>query len=145
MRMSVLALLATIILGSIVQAESQADLGDDSAQVFVTHADIPRYPPVAWGLKTEGAVVLDVTVDDGKVVSVREVSNPIRFLSEPSIEHVMNWQVYTVRTDPVSFEVTYIYRIEGSETEGAENAQIRLELPHLLEIVARPIRPTRSN
>ena len=65
-----------------------------------------------------------------------------KYLSVPSVENIKNW-----RFDPeesATIDVRYLYRIEGKETERAENPEVQVVFPLIL-ITAKPVKPTVLN
>lgn len=127
----------------------------------LTHADLPLYPPLTSTLGISGKVEIEVTVEKGSVVDAQVksaeiwVSDPQKdalydseakkkmasqFLSSPSLANIKTWQFRS--EDRATFLVTYIYKIEGEETELPENPKVELDLPRLVKITTRPFKPT---
>ena len=125
------------------------------------HADLPLYPALTRTLRISGKVDIEVVVEKGSVVDAQIKSAEIyvkdpqtnasydfkaketmagKFLSEPSLANIKTWQFES--QDRADFLVTYVYKIEGTETEVPENPKIELDLPQLVKITARPFKPT---
>ncbi len=127
----------------------------------VIRAELPLYPPLTSTLRISGTVKIEVTVEKGAVVEAQvksaeiKISDPQKaalydaearkkmasqFLSTPSLANIKTWQFRP--EDKATFLVTYIYKIEGEETELPENPKVELDLPRLVKITARPFKPT---
>lgn len=127
----------------------------------LTHADLPLYPPLTRTLGISGKVEIEVTVEKGSVVDAQVKSTEIRvsdpqkdalydseakkrmasqFLSNPSLANIKTWRFRP--EDKATFVVTYIYKIEGEQTELPENPNVELHLPLLVKITTRPFKPT---
>jgi len=127
----------------------------------VIRAELPLYPPLTSTLRISGTVKIEVTVEKGAVVDAQiksaeiQIGDPQKaalydaearkkmasqFLSTPSLANIKTWQFRP--EDKATFLVTYIYKIEGEETELPENPKIELELPRLVKVTARPFKPT---
>ena len=63
-----------------------------------------------------------------------------QFLTAPSLANIKTWQFRP--EEKATFLVTYIYKIEGEETELPENPKVELDLPRLVKVTARPFKPT---
>lgn len=127
-------------------------------------ADLPLYPALTRTLRISGKVDIEVIVEKGSVVDTQVKSTEIyvkdpqtnasydskaketmagKFLSDPSLANIKTWQFES--QDRADFLVTYVYRIEGAETEVPENPKIELDLPQLVKITARPFKSTCSD
>ena len=124
------------------------------------HADLPLYPALPLRAHISGTVEIQATVENGAVVDAQvksieiELADPQNhavydsrakagaspYLSEPSISNLKTWRFQ--QEARASFVVKYVYQIEGEETSLAENPKVELELPLLVKITARHIRPT---
>jgi hypothetical protein len=107
------------------------------------HAELPLYPAIAWTAHISGTVEIQVTVERGAVVDAQLKSGSNPYLSNPSITNVKSWQFQS--EDRTAFLVTYVYKIEGEETQLPENPKIELDLPHLVKVTARPFKPSCSD
>jgi hypothetical protein len=104
------------------------------------HAELPLYPPIAQAAHIAGTVEIQVTVEKGAVVDAQVKSGNSPYLSNPSLANVKTWQFQP--GDRTTFLVKYVYRIEGEQTSVPENPKVELELPHLVTITARPLKPS---
>ena len=109
----------------------------------LTYAEMPIYPRVPLTAHISGAVTIQVTVEDGTVTDAKVKSSSSPFLSNPAITNVKTWRFEA--TANAMFVVKYIYRIHGRETAQLENPQITVELPRLVIVTARPIKPSCSD
>jgi TonB family protein len=76
---------------------------------ITSYGDVPRYPRIAKGTLTTGAVVLDLSIDANGRVTEAGVLNDVRFLTEPAVAHVKTWHVDTTsaRRGVVVYEFTF--------------------------------------
>jgi hypothetical protein len=107
----------------------------------------------------QGTVEVQVTVDKGVVVDAEVKRGTVEvvpakqdaaggseekllpYLSLPSLDNVKSWQFSPEERG--TFLVTYVYRIEGTETPLPENPRVEVDLPRIV-VTARPIRPSHS-
>ena len=123
---------------------------------LVSHADLPLYPPLACALNLTGAVEIQVLIKKGIVTDAQVKSVVIdchncaaltdegekkvgNYLSLPSVANIKNWSFDS--EESTTFVVTYVYRIEGEQTERSENPDVEVNLP-LIRVTAKPIKPT---
>jgi hypothetical protein len=106
------------------------------------HAEVPLYPALARSAHLSGAVEIEVVVENGAVVDAKLKSSTMnnQVLPLGSLENVKTWQFQS--EGRASFTVTYVYKIEGAETEQPENPTVELDLPRLVTVTARPFKPT---
>jgi len=122
------------------------------------HAEVPLYPPIARAAHITGTVDIQVTVEKGALVDAQVKSVVLGpsndrvvlndegkkkvglYLSNPSLANVKTWQFQP--EDRTAFLVTYVYKIEGEETPLPEAPKVELDLPRLVTITARPLKPT---
>ena len=140
--MSKLAFIAAFLLiafGSVHSAR-RATATQATHYPKLVHAELSLYPPLTSTLRISGKVGIEVKVTKGSVVDAQVKSAEIyvsdpqkdalydaqarkkmasRFLSEPSLANIKTWQFRP--EDAATFLVTYIYTIEGEETELPEN------------------------
>jgi hypothetical protein len=109
-----------------------------------------------------GTVEIEVTVRDGAIVDAqvrrgtvesqaprdkiavsRNQAKFLPFLSVPSLTNVKTWQFEP--GTPTTFVVSYIYRIEGEETVVPENPTIELDLPRVVKVTVKPVKPSCSD
>jgi hypothetical protein len=109
----------------------------------VTHADVPRYPPIAITADIAGTVHLHVVVEDGAVFKV-EANAPLphQMLVNAATENVKTWQFGSgIRG---SFDVTYEYDLSAARDDNPTrgNAYIELRMPTSVKIIAKRPKPT---
>jgi hypothetical protein len=145
--------------------QSTADTRASEATRYpqLIRAELPLYPPIAQAAHISGKVEIQVTVEKGAVVDAQaksvdvQISDPEHravyddrakakvspYLSNPSLANVKTWQFKP--GERTTFLVEYVYRIEGEATVLPENPKIELDLPHLVTITARPLKPSCSD
>ena len=133
---------------------------DESTHVpQLSHAELPLYPPLARQLRLAGTVEFRVVVDKGSVVNAEVKSVIISscncpplteegkeklglYLSKPALENLNTWKFQSVDRD--SFDVKYVYVVDGEPTSTPDNSRVDFNLP-VVKITARPIKPTCSD
>jgi len=161
--MSAIILIAVFLLTGFVagQDTGQHVSSDVAHYPTVIHADLPLYPPLTSTLRITGTVKIEVTVEKGAVVNAQirstemKFSDPqketlydaqskekmaARYIADPALANLKTWQFRS--EDRTIFLVTYVYSIEGQETQLPENPKIELDLPRLVRVTARPFKPT---
>ena len=131
------AILASAV--SFATAYAQDSLAHPSA--IVLHADVPQYPALALAGRLSGSVHLHVLVQDGTVVKA-ESDSPVQLqiLINAATENVKTWRfAHNARG---TFDVTYAFELRKDEGVVPENPRIEMELPTLVRLVARPVKPT---
>lgn len=125
---------------------------------FISHADLPLYPPLARALNLTGTVEIQLVIAKGTVTDAQVKSVVIdcrncapltvegekkvgKYLSLPSLSNIKNWRFDS--EERTTFIVRYVYRIEGEATERPENPDVEVNLP-LISVTAKPIKPTVS-
>lgn len=133
-----IVIVALLAVGGL-EANAQDSLAHPSA--IVTHAEIPQYPALALAGRLTGSVHLRVVVEHGAVVKA-ESDSPyqLQILINAAVENVKTWRFAHDATG--SFDVTYAFELRGDEGVVAENPRIEMELPTLVKLVARPVKPT---
>jgi TonB family protein len=101
--------------------------------LVVEHAEVPRYPRMAWNAAITGDVVVDVTVSDGRVSKV-EAKSGDRMLCDEAVRNVQTWQ-FAAGTN-ATFTTTYTYEVEQRMTGASDLTRVELELPKRVRIVA---------
>ncbi len=125
------------------EAEHKSSANNGSQQQpVVMHADLPLYPPIARAARISGTVQVQVTVKDGAVVNTEVKSRANPLLVVPTLANLKTWQFWP-KTD-AAFLVTYIYTVEKKESDTVENPRIEMQLPNLVKITTRPVKPTVS-
>jgi hypothetical protein len=130
---------------------------DESTHVpQLSHAELPLYPPLARQLRLAGTVEFRVVVDKGSVVNAEVKSVVISscncptlteegkeklgpYLSKPAADNLSTWKFQSVDRD--SFDVKYVYVVDGEPTSTPDNSRVDFNLP-VVKITARPIKPT---
>jgi len=157
--------LVLLLLTAPVLAQSAADKGTTEPDHYpeLTQAEVPLYPPIALTAHISGTVEVQVTVENGSVVDahVRSVDIHIAdpenrtvygaqakarvgpMLSKPSLANVKTWRFKP--EGRTTFVAKYVYRIEGEQTSVPENPKVELDLPSLVTVTAKPLKPTCSD
>jgi hypothetical protein len=157
--------MVVLLLAACAFAQSAADNRATGAAQYpnLIHAELPLYPPIALAAHISGAVEIQVTVEKGAVVDAQVKSTDIQisdpehrtvygdrakrkvspYLSNPSLANVKTWRFQP--GNRATFLVRYVYRIEGEQTVLPENPKVELDLPHLVTITARPLKPSCSD
>ncbi len=99
----------------------------------VEHAEVPRYPEMAWNVGITGNVVLGVTVSGGQV-SNAEVKSGDRMLSGEAVRNVKTWH-FAPDTN-TTFTTTFTYDVEHRLTGANRAPRIELQLPSAVHITA---------
>lgn len=99
----------------------------------VEHAEVPRYPEMAWNVGITGKVILDVTVSGGQV-SNAEVKSGDRMLSSEAARNVKTWH-FAPDTN-ATFTTTFTYDVEHRQTGSSRAPRIELQLPSAVHITA---------
>lgn len=136
MKPKILLVILVLIIG-LVHVQGQ----DFSA--IVLHAEIPQYPRIAILAHISGSLHLHVGVENGSVVKVESDSpKQLTMLIIAAEENVKTWKFSSGTSG--SFDVTYIFELSKNEANVLTNPEIELQLPTLVKIVARPVKPTVS-
>jgi hypothetical protein len=61
------------------------------------------------------------------------------FLSKPAVDNLNTWRFQSV--DRASFDVKYVYVIDGEPTSTPDSSRVDFNLP-VVKVMARPIKPT---
>ena len=124
-----------LLAGSVIIAAQQA-------AVVVKAAVAPQYPPIAVAARSEGDVVVRVSVGpDGSVLHTKVVSGP-RILQQSAIEAAEKWKFETSEpaTTSRSSEIKFSY-VLLSEDAKAESETMFLP-PDAVVLKRRPAKPT---
>ena len=130
--------------------------GQSEHYPLISHADLPLYPPLARALNLTGTVKIQLVIAKGIVTDAQVKSVVIdchncapltdegekkvgKYLSLPSLANIKNWRFDS--EENATFVLEYVYRIQGAETERAENPDVEVNLP-LISVTAKPIKPT---
>jgi hypothetical protein len=127
----------------------------------LVYAEVPFYPPVAWGMRFGGVVEIQIKVENGAIyeAQVKEASMEpqlgskdryskaavdklLPYLTAPSLSNIKTWRFAPYEQGGI-FVVTFIYQLEGDETIELETPKIELALP-IIRVIARPFKPTSS-
>jgi hypothetical protein len=107
---------------------------------LLTHAEVPLYPPSARRARISGSVQLIVSLINGTVVDVNAKSPGPKVLVNEAEKNIRTWQ-FEQDTNG-KFEVTFIYQIEDKEVLQPENPQVEMNLPYLVKISTKPVKPS---
>jgi TonB family protein len=94
---------------------------------------LPRYPSAARDFGIQGKVVVEVTVQAGRVKRAK-VQSGDRMLSGETVRTIESWR-FKEGSDAV-FTTTFIYNLEVRRVGADRNARLDLRLPLLVEITA---------
>ncbi|HEX8816772.1 MAG TPA: hypothetical protein VF753_14840 [Terriglobales bacterium] len=134
-----MAIVTLLAIWGLTRAYAQDSLARASA--IVTHAEIPRYPALALAGRLTGSVHLRAAVEHGVVVNAKSDSpSRLEILINEAIENVKTWRFAHDATG--SFDVIYSFELRPDEGVLPENPRIEMELPTLVKLVARPVKPT---
>lgn len=114
---------------------------NSSGEAILVQATLPTYPAIARVAHITGKVVVDITVNGGKVVKA-EAKSGTHYLVIGALSNLNTWRF----DDHVygTFTITYTYSIAGEETSVPTNPAIEV-LPSLdVNITARPVKPTTT-
>jgi hypothetical protein len=153
-------LIVSILLA--VTASGQASPKPSTAKAVhypqVIHADVPLYPPIARAARITGTVEIQIVVEKGTVVDAKLKSVAIDasangavlndegkkkagpYLSNSALANLKTWQFDS--GDRTTFAVKYVYRIAGKATSLPESPMVELNLPILVKVTSRPLKPT---
>jgi hypothetical protein len=131
--------LASLLLVTLFAANVTRPQATKNPQHFlVVRGDLPLYPRLAWTARVGGSVRVQVTVKDGEVAATEVISgHPL--LAPATTGNIQTWK-FDKKTN-ATFTTTFTYQLEKEETAEASNPKIELELPTLVKITARPIKP----
>jgi hypothetical protein len=150
--------IGVFLLAASAFGQSTADTPATQATHYpnLIHAELPLYPPIARAAHITGTVEIQVVVEKGAVVDAQVKSvvlDPSNdrvvlndegrkkvglYLSNPSLANLKTWQFQS--EDRTIFLVTYIYKIEGEQTQLSEDPKIELDLPRLVKVTAKPVK-----
>jgi hypothetical protein len=149
--------LAAVCLLSTAWAQTFLALNADESTHLpqLSHAELPLYPPLARLLRLAGTVEVRVVVDKGSVLNTEVKSVVISscncpamtqegkeklglYLSKPALENLNTWKFSSVDRD--SFNVKYVYVVDGEPTSAPDNSRVDFNLP-VVKITARPSKP----
>jgi TonB family protein len=99
----------------------------------VEHAEVPRYPEMAWNVGITGSVTIDVTVSRGLVLNA-EVKSGDRMLSGEAVKNVKTWH-FAPDTN-TTFTTTFTYDVEHRLAGASRAPRIELQLPSAVHITA---------
>jgi hypothetical protein len=142
------------------QSATEAPSAEATHYPNVIHGELPLYPPIARAAHITGTVEIQLVVEKGAVIDAQVQSvgfDPSNrtvlsdegkkklglYLSNPSLANVKTWQFES--ENRTTFLVTYVYKIEREETQLAESPKIELDMPRLVKVTTRPLKPTCSD
>ncbi|HEX7287733.1 MAG TPA: hypothetical protein VF532_16210 [Candidatus Angelobacter sp.] len=101
----------------------------------VKSAEIPLYPHIARLARIQGTAQMKVWTDGASIAKV-EGSGAHKLLIDAAKQNLRTWHFYPHK--PISFTVTFVYSLEGTEVAGSVNPSLFLELPTRVEIRTKP-------
>lgn len=104
-----------------------------SKGIRLEHAELPQYPPRAQRVGLVGDVVVELTIEGGRIVTVTAVSGD-RLLAEAAVENVRTWrfnpQAQARLTTVFSFE------LERRSPGQSEGTRVVADLPRKVTVFA---------
>ena len=149
-----------LIVGEMFAYSQDIKNADTIQYPILLSAEMPLYPPIARGAHLSGVVKIYVSVEDGVVKhaelvhgevmmrnSKKELSKTVEnkllvHIANPSLKNVETWEF--VPEYKGGFTVTFIYEIEGEETIFPENPKVEMELPFVVKVKIKPVKPTQT-
>jgi outer membrane biosynthesis protein TonB len=131
MKKRLFPLLWTALIACTVAQTNGAPVPQEpSGDLLVEHADPPTYPPLARTAHIVGALMVQVTVKEGKVVTTKVKSGP-PMLAAATIKNIQSWRFY----QPVNaaFITKFVYQIEEKRPPDSP-LEVELHLPFLVKI-----------
>ncbi len=99
---------------------------------FPNEMALPRYPPAARALDSQGVVIVAVTVSAGEV-TLAEVQFGDPVLIEETLANIRTWRFSAdVNT---SFSVEYEFRLEKRPMNKGKNPTIEMHLPFYVKVI----------
>jgi len=92
----------------------------------VAEAKVPLYPRLARAASVQGKVRVKVTTDGHRVLTTT-VENGAPLLAVAAEENLRTWQFAS--HEPISFIVTYTYKLSGNWKEQSDNPTVTMRLP----------------
>jgi TonB family protein len=106
----------------------------------VSHVDVPGYPVVGWQARLQGSVALNVDIAaDGEVVSV-SASGANTLLQKAAADNIRTWR-FCSSPAKQNVTITYVYKLEGEETDRMPREKVVVDLPEQIIITSRPPMP----
>jgi len=103
---------------------------------MVAGAAVPLYPPLARATRIQGVVHIEIATDGHNVITTR-VKDGQKLLAAAAEENARTWR-FAVHT-PISFTVTYRYKLDAKLNDNPNNPTIVLRLPTEVEISSAPL------
>jgi hypothetical protein len=97
----------------------------------VKSAEMPLYPQLARYARVEGTVKLEVTTDGDSITNVT-ATGAQKLLLSAAEANVRTWTFY--KHKPLTFTVTFVYKLEAPEVYGFVNPTVWLNLPNRVEV-----------
>jgi len=118
-------------LVAIVTLANSSNAGEMQPMPLVESASLPSYPMIARAARVSGTVVLEISTDGERASKIVVKSGPPMLV--PAVkENVATWRFTSHK--PVTFETTFIFRIEDPASCAFENAVLTVKLPILVDI-----------
>jgi len=117
---------------------SEIQIHDDQrlSDLRIEHADVPVYPDLARTARIFGTVRVEVTVENGKVISTKIKSGP-QILASATVNNILTWRFHPLVN--ATFTTKFIYHLETNEIVNPQNPKVELQLPLLVKITAVPV------
>jgi hypothetical protein len=124
---------------AVAQDQAKTPVQESKPHPYLVHAELPLYPAIALFAHASGTVEIEATVENGSVVNTLVKSDSNGLLSQASVKNLRTWQFESGPS--MTFRVKYIYVIEGAETALPENPKVELDLPWIVKLTAKPVKP----
>ncbi len=105
--------------------------------LWITHADVPLYPPLAVQARLSGTITIRIVVKGGAVASAESKTPNLGPLSAAAVENVKTW-----RFAPQSygdFCIRYTYALDGTELPAPRNPTVEMDFPGRVKITTSPV------
>lgn len=133
----ILALLFVGLMGVSASCQTAPSAAAPSVPIL-QEAALPVYPPIGRAAQITGKVVVELTVNGGKVTRT-DVKSGSRYLVGGTVANLQTWRFASDVNGQLT--VTYTYTISGDETDGPTNPTVEM-LPSLdVNITAHPVKP----
>ena len=100
----------------------------------VEQAELPQYPPRARQVGLEGDVLVEVTIEGGRVAKTAIAAGD-RLLAEAAVANIKTWRFASELK--ARFSTTFSYKLMSPPSESSESRVIA-ELPRQVTVIASP-------
>jgi hypothetical protein len=130
---------AQLVLAIISMVQSAAPAqGSRVALPRVAGAAVPLYPPLARAARVQGVVHVKIVTNGRRAIATHAEDGP-RLLAAAAEENARTWE-FAVH-EPVTFTVTYRYKLVPGMKADPENPEVLLRLPTEVEMRTLPMPP----